>query len=152
MKKLIVLSIFIILLLTIFSCSTFPVGTSNNIVVEIVSEVWAYRDYDTIEKLRYNELFLIYFELGKLTERDGLINVKIDMSIIYPDGTQLQDTIIQGRFKALVLDEMYIALPLQVPSDIPTGKYTIVVDVYDLYIGVHRSGRDTFKIIGYPIL
>ena len=139
----VVLQIATVVILT--QCATLNVGNSS-MVVEVCSKVRGYRDYDIVDKLRYSEPFYVYFE-PKVTYRNELVDVRIDMSMVYPDGSSIDDTIIQGQYRVRDRDSLFLAVPLIVPRGIQVGMYTAIVTVYDNYTGKSTTGRATFKVI-----
>ena len=147
MKRYVITGFIVILFFAIISCISMPLRTIDKLTVEICSEVRGYRDYDTVDKLQYYEAFFVYFEPENLTYKNGLVDVKIDMSIVYPDGSSIDDTIIQGQYRVRSPEELFIAVPLVVPNNVEVGIYTVIVTLIDRYTGKMIQGRDTFRII-----
>ena len=150
MKRYVITAFVVVLFFVIVSCVSVPLRTAKKLVVEICTDVRGYRDYDVAKELRPGEEFFVYFE-PVMTYKGNVVDVRAVMSIIYPDGSKLDGIIMDGQYRVLDRNNLYIPVPLIVPIDTPLGIYTVTITMIDNYTGKTITGESKLKVVGLQV-
>ena len=128
----------ILIAITIIGCASFNRISYDDIRIENLllssKEPTKFGDYNRQKVFQVEDIFYLYAELKNVEIIDNGVCVTAYLIIKKPDGEVLTSGIIldyEGDMNDINPDEIYIYKGFIIPSELPSGRYEMQLEVFD---------------------